>query len=230
MPKQTILVVEDESDIQELLKYNLEKEGYKVRTVSTGEKALAEVQRKTPDLVVLDLMLPGMDGLTVCKALRSAEKTRGLPIIMLTAKSEEIDIVTGLEVGADDYIVKPFSPRVLLARVRAVLRRESPSSEAEIEASITRGDIEIDPARHQVLVNGSPIDFTFTEFRVLHALARRPGIVFTRYQIVDAVRGEDYPVTDRSVDVQIVGIRKKLGEHGKCIETVRGVGYRFKMD
>jgi len=227
MPKQTILVVEDEDDIQELITYNLEKEGYKVRGVSTGEKALAEVQSKEPDLILLDLMLPGIDGLTVCKKLRTGPKGRNVPIIMLTAKSEEVDVVTGLEVGADDYVTKPFSPRVLIARVRAALRRES-LPPADGEERLVRGDIEIDPARHQVLVNGTPVDFTFTEFRVLQFLARRPGIVFTRYQIVDAVRGEDYPVTDRSVDVQIVGIRKKLGRYGTCIETVRGVGYRFK--
>jgi len=229
MPKQTILVVEDEDDIQELITYNLEKEGYRVRTVSTGEQALAEVQSREPDLILLDLMLPGMDGLTVCKELRTGRKGRSIPIIMLTAKGEEVDIVTGLEVGADDYVTKPFSPRVLLARVRAVLRRQAPST-GEGDEMIRRGDIEIDPGRHQVLVKGMPVDFTFTEFRVLQFLARRPGIVFTRYQIVDAVRGEDYPVTDRSVDVQIVGIRKKLGRYGSYIETVRGVGYRFKAD
>lgn len=229
MPKQTILVVEDEDDIQELIKYNLEKEGYTVRCASTGEKALEHVQYETPDLILLDLMLPGVDGLTVCRQLRAGQSGRGIPVIMLTAKGEEVDVVTGLEIGADDYVAKPFSPRVLLARVRAVLRRKG-APVCDGDARIRRGDIEIDPARHQVLAKGTPVDLTFTEFRVLQFLAQRPGIVFSRYQIVDAVRGENYPVTDRSVDVQIVGLRKKLGDCGGCIETVRGVGYRFREE
>jgi len=226
MPR-CILVVEDEDDIQELVRYNLEKEGYKVYCVATGERALKEVQTRKPDLVVLDLMLPGIDGLTVCREIRSMQSVGRTPIIMLTAKGEEADVVAGLEVGADDYVTKPFSPRILLARVRAVLRRRSGDQPDGVDV-LRRGPIEIDPARHHVLVNGKPVELTFTEFRVLQFLARRPGVVFTRYQIVDAVRGEDYPVTDRSVDVQIVGLRKKLGSYGSCIETVRGVGYRFK--
>jgi len=226
MPR-SILVVEDEDDIQELVRYNLEKEGYKVYCAATGERALKDIQSRKPDLVVLDLMLPGIDGLAVCREIRSMQSVGRTPIIMLTAKGEEADIVAGLEVGADDYVTKPFSPRILLARVRAVLRRQA-GDQPDSVAVLKRGPIEIDPDRHQVLVNGRPVELTFTEFRVLQFLARRPGVAFTRYQIVDAVRGEDYPVTDRSVDVQIVGLRKKLGSYGSCIETVRGVGYRFK--
>jgi phosphate regulon transcriptional regulator PhoB len=229
MPRKTILVVEDEDDIQELIRYNLEKEGYKVHCAATGERALKDVRSRKPDLVLLDLMLPGIDGLTVCREIRSLSDVRRIPIIMLTAKGEESDVVAGLEVGADDYVTKPFSPRVLIARVRALLRRQADDRpDDDARAVLKRGAVEIDPVRHQVLVEGSSVELTFTEFRVLQFLARRPGVVYTRYQIVDAVRGEDYPVTDRSVDVQIVGLRKKLGRHGQCIETVRGVGYRFK--
>jgi two-component system phosphate regulon response regulator PhoB len=227
MAQERILVVEDEEDIQELVRYNLERESYKVTCAGTGEEALEAVAQKVPDLVLLDLMLPGIDGLTVCREFRAADRTRLVPIIMLTAKDDEADVVTGLELGADDYVTKPFSPRVLLARVRAVLRRTS--SGPETADVIHRGAITIDTARHSVAIDGSPVDLTLTEFRVLEFLARRPGMVFTRYQIVDAVKGEDYPVTDRSVDVQIVGLRKKLDTERDCIETVRGVGYRFRM-
>ncbi len=228
MAHEHILVVEDESDIQELIRYNLEKEGYKVSCVATGEAALRSAGATPPGLVILDLMLPGMDGLAVCKELRSQARTRSVPVVMLTAKGEEIDVVTGLEVGADDYVVKPFSPRILLARVRAVLRRRE--SDGEACPVIRRGPVTIDATRHEVTLDGEPVTLTLTEFRVLEYLARRPGIVFSRYQIVDAVKGEDYPVTDRSVDVQIVGLRKKLGRFSDCIETVRGVGYRFRQD
>jgi two-component system alkaline phosphatase synthesis response regulator PhoP len=229
MAHAKIMVVEDEADIQELIRYNLAKEGFLVTTCDSGEDALERVNQHVPDLVLLDLMLPGISGLDVCRALRRAPQTQSVPIIMLTAKSEEADIVTGLELGADDYVTKPFSPRVLLARVQAVLRRRVTTDEPP-STTIRRGEIEIDTARHQVTLAGAPLDLTYTEFSVLELLARRAGIVFTRYQIVDAVKGEDYPVTDRSVDVQIVGLRKKLGNHSKLIETVRGVGYRFQAD
>ena len=225
--KEKILVVDDEEDILELLRFNLSREGCQVFCASSGEEALRLVQSEIPDLVVLDLMLPGIDGLEVTRRLKSDPNTKHLPIVMLTAKGEEADIVTGLELGADDYVTKPFSPRILVARVRAVLRRKA--KEAPEETSVIRiHDLVIDPRRHEVLVNGEPVVLTFTEFGILNYMARRPGWVFTRFQIVDAVKGEDYPVTDRSVDVQIVGLRKKLGSAGKYIETVRGVGYRFK--
>jgi two-component system phosphate regulon response regulator PhoB len=227
MAKESILVVEDEEDILELLRYNLVKEGYRVTGVGTGEEALKAVRSSVPDLMVLDLMLPGVDGLEVCRLLRQDPQTRTLPIIMVTAKGEEADIVAGLELGADDYVTKPFSPRVLLARVRAVLRRrkQKPPDEA---ATLKVHDLVIHPGRHEVLVKGQPVELTATEFRLLHLLARRPGWVFTRTQIVRGVHGDDYPVSDRSVDVQVVGLRKKLGEAGEYVETVRGVGYRFK--
>jgi two-component system phosphate regulon response regulator PhoB len=172
-------------------------------------------------------MLPGVDGFDVCKDLKSQPDTQEIPVIMLTAKSEDIDVVTGLELGADDYITKPFSPRVLVARVRTILRKRNKSSEAE-KTGYKIQDIVIDTRKHLVRVNDKTIDLTFSEFRLLQLLAERPGWVFSRYQIVDALRGEDYPVTDRSVDVQVVGLRKKLGSSGKYIQTVRGVGYRFK--
>ena len=227
MAKANILVVEDEEDILELVRYNLEKEGYEVTCVTSGEDGLTVARSRLPDLVVLDLMLPGVDGLDVCKLLKTDPKTRHIPIVILTARSEEADIVTGLELGAHDYVTKPFSPRVLIARVRAVLRRRSEEPVSET-ATVKIRDLVIHPGRHEVLVKGKPVELTFTEFRILHYLARHPGWVFTRFQIVDAVRGDDYPVTDRSVDVQIVGLRKKLGPYGSFIETVRGVGYRFK--
>jgi two-component system alkaline phosphatase synthesis response regulator PhoP len=227
MAKGKILVVDDEEDILELLRFNLSREGSQVFCASSGEEALRLVQSEIPDLIVLDLMLPGIDGLEVTRWLKSDPNTKHLPIVMLTAKGEEADIVTGLELGADDYVTKPFSPRILVARVRAVLRRKV--KESPEDTSVIRiHDLIIDPRRHEVLVNGEPVVLTFTEFGILNYMARRPGWVFTRFQIVDAVKGEDYPVTDRSVDVQIVGLRKKLGPAGKYIETVRGVGYRFK--
>ena len=227
MEKEKILVVDDEEDILELVKFNLDREGYQVSCAKTGDGTLEEVRRNTPDLIVLDLMLPDMDGLEVAKILKGDPSTKTIPIIMLTAKGEESDIVIGLELGADDYIAKPFSPRILVARVKAVLRRgKSPSME---DSSVLKiHNILIHPGRHEVMVDGKRVDLTYTEFSILNFLARRPGWVFTRYQIVDAVRGEDYPVTDRSVDVQIVGLRKKLGRAGNHIETVRGVGYRFR--
>ncbi|MGB9497653.1 MAG: response regulator [Dissulfuribacterales bacterium] len=227
MVKQKILVVDDEEDILELLKFNLSREGYQVLCAVSGEQALRLVRSENPDLIMLDLMLPGIDGLEVTRRLKNDPDTKNLPIVMLTAKGEEADIVTGLELGADDYITKPFSPRILIARIRAVLRRRI-KGQTEETSVLRIHDLEIDPGRHEVLVNEKPVQLTFTEFGILDYLARRPGWVFTRFQIVEAVRGEDYPVTDRSVDVQIVGLRKKLGPAGKYIETVRGVGYRFK--
>jgi two-component system, OmpR family, alkaline phosphatase synthesis response regulator PhoP len=227
MANESILVVEDEEEIQELVVYNLEKEGYQVSRADTGEEALRLAKADVPNLVLLDLMLPGIDGLDVCRRLKRDRATEGVRIVMLTAKGEEADVVTGLEMGADDYVIKPFSPRVLVARVRAVLRR-SLEEVPDDEATIRVHNLVIHPGRHEVLVDGEPVDLTPTEFRVLHVLARRPGWVFTRYQIAGAVHGEDHVVTDRAVDVQIVGLRRKLGESGKHIETVRSVGYRFK--
>lgn len=227
MAREHILVVDDEEDILELVRYNVEKAGYRVTCAATGGDAVTSARSVAPDLVVLDLMLPGLDGLEVCALLKNDPKTRDAAIVMLTARGEERDIVRGLEMGADDYVTKPFSPRILLARIQAVLRRREADAK-EKDAVLRVHDLTIHPGRHEVTVKGAAVDLTSTEFRLLHFLARRPGWVFTRSQIVDAVRGDGYAVTDRAVDVQVVGLRKKLGAHGHCIETVRGVGYRMK--
>jgi len=229
MSREKILAVDDEEDILELLRFNLSREGYQVSCAETGEDALRMARTKPIDLMVLDLMLPGLDGLDVTRKIKNDPKLRHIPIIMLTAKGEEADVVTGLELGASDYVTKPFSPRILVARIKAALRSVTKTPVDDQEIIRIRG-IEIHPGRRQVTLDDRQIELTYTEFQVLHYLAKRPGWVFTRSQIVDAVRGDDYPVTDRSVDVQIVGLRKKLGEYGACIETVRGVGYRFKEE
>jgi two-component system, OmpR family, alkaline phosphatase synthesis response regulator PhoP len=227
MAKESVLVIEDDEDIQELVNYNLTKEGYQTTCVGSGEEGLKTVKAKLPNLVVLDLMLPGIDGLEICKLIKADPKTQHIPIVMLTAKGEESDVVTGLELGAEDYITKPFSPKVLVARIRTILRRKSKPSASD-DATVSIHELTIHPGRHEVVAKGKSIELTFTEFKILHLLARRPGWVFTRYQIVNDIRGDDVLVTDRSVDVQIVGLRRKLGPYGKYIETVRGVGYRFK--
>jgi two-component system alkaline phosphatase synthesis response regulator PhoP len=225
--KERILIVDDEEDILELVRYNLQKEGYHTTTAKSAEDAQQLIKTEPPDLIVLDLMLPGMDGLDLCRHLKKSPVTEHIAIVMLSAKGSEADVVTGLELGADDYIAKPFSPRVLVARLKNVLRRkrEAPSTDNE---PVIREELYINPGRREVTIKGKPLELTNTEFKLLHLLARQPGWVFTRYQIVDLVHGEDYPVTDRSVDVQVVGLRKKLGRYGKFVETVRGVGYRFK--
>ena len=222
-----VLAIEDDKDILELIAYNLERDGYEVIGVSSGEDGLAVAGSKGPDLVLLDLMLPGIDGLEVCRRLKADPDTAHLPVIIVSAKGEESDIVAGLELGADDYVTKPFSPKVLIARIRAVQRRREkvPVSEDDV---LRIDEMVIHPGRHEVMVGDERVDLTFTEFRVLHILARRRGWVFTRHQIVDAIHGESYPVTDRAVDVHIVALRKKLGAAGDRVETVRGVGYRFK--
>lgn len=227
MTQAKILIVEDEEDVLELVRYNLEKNGYQTETAATGKQALEKVRSRAIDLILLDLMLPEIDGLEVCRVVKKDPSTVNIPVVMLTAKGTEADIVAGLEMGADDYITKPFSPRVLMARVKAVLRRKELSAEVE-PSTIRIHGIEIDSGRHKVTVEGKPLNLTATEFGLLKFLASRPGWVFTRYQIVDAVHGNDYPVTDRSVDVQVVGLRKKLGDAGQYIETVRGIGYRFQ--
>lgn len=227
MAKKHILIVDDEEDILELVRYNLERALYACACAATGTEAVRLVHSQLPDLVLLDLMLPGLDGFEVCTLLKNDPKTRHIPIIMLTAKGSEADIVRGLEMGADDYITKPFSPKVLVARVAAALRR-NPKDAGEDPDPIRIGELFMHPGRREVSVNGEPVDLTFSEFSILRFLAKRPGWVFTRSQIVDAVHGIGYAVTDRAVDVQIVGLRKKLGELGHAIETVRGVGYRFK--
>ena len=226
MQDKRILVVEDDKDILELIKFNLQKEHYQVTRASNGEEALEIIKKDHPQLILLDLMLPGIDGLEICRILKADSSLAMIPIIMVTAKGEETDIVLGLELGAEDYIVKPFSPRVLIARIRTALRRKSITS-TDTSQPIRINELTIHPGKREVLLNNSPLDLTFTEFELLYHLASRPGWVFTRYQIVNAVKGDDYPVTDRSVDVQIAGLRKKLGDYGDLIETIRGIGYRF---
>lgn len=229
MGKEKILIVEDEEAIQELIRYNLNKEGFdRVRCCDSGEKALETALDFAPDLILLDLMLPGIDGLAVCRKLRNEPRTSTVPIIMLTAKSEESDIVVGLEMGADDYIPKPFSPKVLIARIRSVLRRVNHPEAAG--ASLKRGPLSMNRGTREALLEGKPLVLTFSEFEILYLLARRPGWVYTRGQIVNEVKGDDYPVTERAIDVQMVSLRRKLGEYGSLIETVRGVGYRFVQE
>lgn len=229
MSKAKLLIIEDDEEIGELLKYNLEKEGYQVFQAATGEAGIKSALSKNPDLILLDIMLPGIDGLGVCKALKRDNKTELIPIIILTAKGEESDIVAGLELGAEDYITKPFSPKVVIARIRAVLRRRMAEHTTVTSNEIIKvHGLTMHTGRHEVKYKGQALALTLTEFKLLQFLAARPGWVFTRYQLVDGVRGDDYPVTERSVDVQVVGLRKKLKEAGKLIETVRGVGYRFK--
>lgn len=226
---KTVLVVDDEPDLRELLEVNLNKDGFRVIHASTGEEALELASRETPTIIILDVMLPGLDGFEVCRRLKADTRTKSIPVIMLTAMTEEPDIVAGLELGATDYITKPFSPRVVRAKVKAALRSRQDSTTDE-NAVISVHNIVIDPQRHEVFVDDEAVKLTSTEFRVLRFLSMRPGWVFSRYQIVDAVKGEDYAVTERSVDVQVVALRKKLGPSGKLIETVRGVGYRLKEE
>ncbi len=231
MAKERILVVDDEEDILELVRVSLEREGYPTLCAESGEKAMSIARSELPDIIVLDLMMPGIDGLEVTRRIKADPVTKNIFIVMLSAKGEEADIITGLELGADDYVTKPFSPKILIARIRSVLRRKSRDSTiADDTGAVHVHGITIVPHKHMVETAQGKIVLTPTEFNVLHLLARHPGWVFTRWQIVDKIRGEDYAVTDRSVDVQIAGLRKKLGRFGNCVETVRGVGYRFKEE
>jgi two-component system phosphate regulon response regulator PhoB len=226
--RANLLAVEDEQDLLELLQYNLNREGFNVRTAASGEEALKMIRDDPPELVVLDLMLPGMDGLELCRILKNDPTTRHIQIVMLTAKGEEVDIVAGLELGADDYVVKPFSPRVLSARIKAVLRRQAAEASASDAAVYRVGNLTMDTARHEVRIDGQRVNLTHTEIGIIQALARRPGHVLTRSQIVQAVQGDHVAVTDRSVDVHIVSLRRKLGDAGAYLQTVRGVGYRLE--
>ena len=230
MAKATILVVEDDPDIRELVSYNLGKEGYTVAAAESGERALELLPTANPDLILLDIMLPGADGLDVLRSLKGEPASSRIPVILATAKSEDTDIITGLELGADDYLTKPFSPKVLIARIRALLRRtaERRLERASPADSVEIGGLKLDVARHEVTCDGVSVELSATEFALLDFLMHNPGWVFARNRIIDAIKGKDYPVTERSVDVQILGLRKKLGSLGDRIETVRGVGYRFR--
>jgi two-component system, OmpR family, alkaline phosphatase synthesis response regulator PhoP len=227
MSKELVLVIDDEEDILELVRYNLAKEGFKVICALSGEDGLKKIKKDPVDLVVLDLMLPGMDGLDVCRAINKNKELQNIRIIMLTAKGEESDIVSGLQLGADDYIVKPFSPKILIAKIKTVLRRKS-DDHGDDSRPIVVHDLEIHQGRREVRYRGNGIALTNMEFEILHLLASRPGWIFSRYQIVEGIRGDNHPVTDRAVDVMIVGLRKKLGEAETFVETVRGVGYKLK--
>ena len=224
---ERIVVIDDEEDIRELIEYNLSKEGFDVRCAMSAEDGIALIRREPPDMIILDLMLPGRNGLDLCRELKSEAEYKDIPIIMVTARSEESDIVKGLELGADDYVSKPFSPKVLNARVKSVLRRGRKDAR-DASSTLTFEGLILNPERHEVTIDDGKIDLTNTEFKLLHFLLRHPGYVFTRDQIVEGVHGDDYPVTDRSVDVQVAGLRKKLLDYGAYVETVRGVGYRFK--
>ena len=230
LDSKNILVVEDDLDIRELISFNLANEGHQVFEANDGEVGIDKARNNNPDLILLDLMLPGIQGLDVCRIIKSDQETKEIPIIMVTALGQEEDIVKGLETGADDYITKPFSIKVLIARVNAVLKRSIEVGGDKSKDILING-INIKTRSREVWVNKNPInDLTFSEFQILYLLAGHPGWVFTRYQIIDKIRGDNYPVTDRSVDFQIVGLRKKLGDAGKLIKTVRGVGYRFTPD
>ena len=222
-----ITIIEDEEDIRHLVCYNLEKEGYAVSSYESGEKGLSGIRSDPPDLVLLDLMLPGIDGMEVCRRLKQDAATRDIPVIIISAKGEENDIITGLERGADDYLSKPFSPKILLARIRTILRRVSQPQPGDDDI-IQVDELVLAPGKFSATLSGKPLELTAGDFRLLYFLASHRGWVYTRYQIVDAIRGEGYVVTERAIDVQVAGLRKKLGDYGRYIETVRGVGYRFK--
>ena len=222
-----ITIIEDEEDIRHLVCYNLEKEGYAVSSYESGEKGLSGIRSDPPDLVLLDLMLPGIDGMEVCRRLKQDPATREIPVIIISAKCEENDIIAGLERGADDYLSKPFSPKILLARIRTILRRVTQPLPGEDDI-IQIDELVLIPGKFSATLSGKPLELTAGYFRLLHFLASHRGWVYTRYQIVDAIRGQGYVVTERAIDVQVAGLRKKLGDYGHYIETVRGVGYRFK--
>jgi len=228
MSKAVILIIEDDPDIQKLLSHSLSKEGWSLLQAQSGEEGLKILKSKKANCILLDIMLPEMDGLKVLKKIKEIGQCKNVPVIMTTAKGEESDIITGLELGADDYVVKPYSPKILIARIRAALRRQ----EESVDSSITawqQGDLKLDAARHTAYNGDIQLDLFATEFALLKHFLSNPEIVFSRNQIIAAIHGPDYPVTDRSVDVQILGLRKKLGKAGDMIETIRGVGYRFRV-
>ena len=230
MSKVKIVIIEDEPDIIEVMSYNLKREGFLVSSSRRGDEGLSLVRKQSPALVLLDLMLPGTDGLSVCQQLKADPMTREIPIIMVSAKDEESDVVIGLGLGADDYIAKPFSPRELLARVKAVLRRSLLQQDQQKEQQKSRLQIDeltIDALRHEVAISGEPIKLTATEFKLLYQLAAQPGRAFSREQLLNRVIGDGVVVVDRNIDVHVRSVRKKLGDYSRMIETIRGDGYRF---
>lgn len=227
MNRDTVFIIEDEPAILETIEYNLKREGFRVESSGDGSQGLVRVQDSLPSLVIVDLMLPGLDGLEICRRLKASPATRHIPLMILSAKSEESDIVLGLGVGADEYVTKPFSPRELVARVKALLRRGPLHDVPGARQLVTRGGLRIDPTRYEVHVDGEPVAFTATEFRLLHWLASNAGRVFTREQLIDRAIGEDADIVDRNIDVHVRAVREKLGLHRKLLETIRGIGYRF---
>ena len=225
MGKTKILIIEDDRAIVDMLEYNLQEAGYETVSALNGEDGIALAARERPDLIILDIMLPIIDGFEVCRMLKNDNAVAHIPIIILSAKSQEADKIVGLELGADDYVTKPFSPRELIARTRAILRR---GQGQPADSRIKRGDISIDSTRHKVTVGSEEISLTFTEFKLLEFMARRPGVVFSRAQILDAVSGEDTMVYDRTVDAHVKSLRQKLGTAKDYVETIRGAGYRFR--
>jgi DNA-binding response OmpR family regulator len=225
-----VLIVEDEVEIAELMQFHCERDGLHTSLVHNGKLALDVIRRQKPDLVILDLMLPDLDGLEICRRMKRADELRGIPILMVSAKGEESDVVAGIELGADDYVTKPFSPKILMARVRNILRRQEIDGDKQADGNrlvLIEGRLVIDIERHSVSVDGVTVELTLTEFGILHFLASRPGFVRTRDQIIAAVHGKSTVLSSRTVDVHITALRRKLGGLGECIETVRGVGYRF---
>jgi len=227
-----VLIVEDEPEIADLIRFHAERDGFIARVAHTGREAIKAIEDRRPSVISLDIMLPDLDGLEVCRRLKRSPDTANLPIVILSAKGEEAEVVAGLELGADDYVTKPFSPRVLMARLKAVLRRQDEeAAETEPGGRLRFGnDLDIDSERHIVRSGGAKVDLTLTEFRLLHYLAQRPGFVRTRDQIVSAIRGEGTVLSSRAVDVHVASLRRKLGEAGAVIETVRGVGYRMATE
>jgi two-component system phosphate regulon response regulator PhoB len=229
MSKALIVIIEDDPEIQEMLALAFAGEGWELRAAQTGEAGFGLLEKEGADCIILDIMLPGMDGLKTLKKIKNDGRFKSVPVIMATARGEEADIITGLELGADDYVVKPYSPRVLKARIRAALRRREEDQEGSPETRPRRaGALYLDPLRHEAARDGETLDLSATEFAMLFHFMSHPDMVFSRNQIITAVHGPDYPVTDRSVDVQVLALRKKLGAAGEMLETVRGVGYRFK--
>ena len=229
MAEGFVLVIDDEKELLELVRYNLEKEGYRIRTAENGADGLEAAARELPDIVIVDLMLPGIDGLEVCRRLRADQRTARTPIIMLTAKSTETDRVVGLEMGADDYVTKPFSPRELAARIKAILRRVSERQSPTPQSKIIRcGGLAIDMERRNVRCGEENVDLTATEFRLLQILARHPGRVYSRSELIEGALGREIAVVDRTIDVHVTSLRRKLGAYGDRIETMRGFGYRFQ--
>jgi len=228
MSKKKIIIIEDEPDILEVLSYNLKREGFEVFSATNGTLGLSLAEKELPDLILLDLMLPGMDGIEICSSIKNNPVAQNALIIMVTAKGEESDIVLGLGVGADDYITKPFSPKELVARVKAVLRRGNLVETAPATEKVAVGGLSIDTSKYEVTIDGREIRLTATEFRLLHYLASNPGRVFSREQLLSRAMGDDVVVVDRNIDVHIRGIRKKMDIDPPVIETIRGVGYRLR--